>query len=42
MRDSYMEFFSEGYISKDQFFDFGLKKTIYAPFEKVEVEWATF
>jgi len=34
-----MELFSEGYISKDQFFDFGLKKTIYAPLEKAESEW---
>ncbi len=39
MRDSYIRFFSEGYISKEQFFDLGLKETIYAPYEKVEEEW---
>ena len=39
MRDSYIEFFSEGYLTKDQFFDFGLKQTIYAPYKKVESEW---
>lgn len=30
---------SEGYISKEQFFEFGLKETIYAPIEKAEREW---
>ena len=39
MRDSYIRFFSEGYISKDQFFEFGLKETIYVPYEKAEEEW---
>ena len=39
MRDSYIRFFSEGYISKEQFFEFGLKETIYAPYGKVELEW---
>ena len=39
MRDSYIRFFSEGYISKEDFFDFGLKETIYAPYEKAELEW---
>lgn len=39
MRDSYIRFFSEGYISKDQFFEFGLKETIYSPYEKAEIEW---
>lgn len=39
MRDSYIKFFSEGYISKEQFFEFGLKETIYAPFEKAERDW---
>jgi len=34
MRDSYMKFFSEGYISKEQFFEFGLKETIYVDFNK--------
>jgi hypothetical protein len=38
MRDSYIRFFSEGYISKEQCFEFGLKETIYAPYEKVEQE----
>ncbi len=39
MRDSYIRFFSEDYISKDQFFEFGLKETIYSPYEKAESEW---
>ncbi len=39
MRDSYIKFFSEGYISKEQFFEFGLKETIYAPYDKAEQEW---
>jgi len=39
MRDSYIRFFSEGYISKEQFFEFGLKETIYSPYEKAEKEW---
>ena len=39
MRDSYIRFFSEGYISKEQFFKFGLKETIYAPIEKAKREW---
>jgi len=39
MRDSYIRFFSEGYISKEQFFEFGLKETIYAPFDQAEREW---
>jgi len=39
MRDSYIRFFSKGYISKEQFFEFGLKETIYAPYEKAESEW---
>lgn len=39
MRDSYIRFFSEGYITKEQFFEFGLKETIYSPYEKVEREW---
>ncbi len=40
MRDSYIKFFSEGYISKEQFFEFGLKETIYAPYDKAESEWS--
>jgi hypothetical protein len=40
MRDSYIKFFSEGYISKEQFFEFGLKETIYAPYEKAERGWS--
>ena len=39
MRDSYLRFFSEGYISKEQFFEFGLKETIYASADKAEQEW---
>ena len=39
MRDSYERFFSQGYISKDQFFEFGLSETIYAPLDKTEVAW---
>jgi hypothetical protein len=39
MRDAYIRFFAEGYISKEQFFDFGLKETIYIPYEKAESEW---
>jgi len=39
MRDSYLRFFSQGYISKNQFFEFGLKETIYSPYEKAEKEW---
>jgi len=39
MRDSYLRFFSEGYISKEQFFEFGLKETIYVSADKAEQEW---
>lgn len=39
MRDSYERFFSQGYISKAQFFEFGLSETIYAPLDKAEVAW---
>ena len=39
MRDSYERFFSQGYISKDQFFEFGLNETIYAPLDKSEAAW---
>jgi len=39
MRDSYQRFFANGYISKQDFFEFGLKETIYAPYEKAEKEW---
>jgi hypothetical protein len=39
MRDSYLRFFEEGYISKEQFFEFGLKEIIYSPYDKAEVEW---
>ena len=41
MRDSYIRFFSEGYISKEQFFEFGLKETVYAPMDEAEREWAS-
>ena len=39
MRDSYERFFSEGYITKENFFEFGLKETIYAPQKKAAAEW---
>lgn len=39
MRDSYERFFSEGYISKEQFFDFGTRETIYAPVDKAREGW---
>ncbi len=39
MRDSYERFFAEGYISKEQFFDFGLRETIFSPYDKAEAEW---
>lgn len=39
MRDSYERFFSKGYISKEQFFDFGICETIYAPLDKAKEGW---
>ena len=39
MRDSYERFFSEGYISKEQFFDFGIRETIYPPIKKAKEGW---
>ena len=39
MRDSYIGFISKGYITKEQFFEFGLEETIYAPLEKAELAW---
>jgi len=39
MRDSYERFFSEGYISKEQFFDFGIRETIYAPLDAAKNRW---
>lgn len=39
MRDSYIRFFSKDYISKEQFFEFGLKETIYSPYEEAKTEW---
>lgn len=39
MRDSYERFFSEGYISKEQFFDFGIRETIYTLLEKAKEGW---
>jgi hypothetical protein len=41
MHCSYEKFFSTGYISKEQFFDFGLKETIYAPLDRAREEWAS-
>lgn len=40
MRDSYERFFLQGYITKEQFFEFGLRETIYAPLDKAEVAWS--
>ena len=39
MKDSYERFFSQGYITKEQFFQFGLHETIYAPIEKATESW---
>lgn len=39
MRDSYIRFFSECSITKEHFFEFGLKETIYAPYDKAEQNW---
>jgi len=39
MLDAYEQFFSKGYISKQQLFEFGLNETLYAPLDKVEQEW---
>ena len=39
MRDSYERFFSECHITKEQFFDFGLRETIYAPLEDAKASW---
>lgn len=39
MRDAYIRFFDQGYISKQQFFEFGLAETIYAPFDEAKKHW---
>ena len=39
MRDSYECFFSQGFITKEQFFEFGLQETIYAPVEVATDAW---
>ncbi len=39
MRDSYERFFSKFHITKEQFFDFGLQETIYAPLEDAKASW---
>ncbi len=39
MRDSYQNFFSQGYISKEQFFEFGLSETIYVDFDTASQGW---
>lgn len=36
MRDSYVEFINAGCISKEQFFEFGLSKTIYPSHDKAK------
>jgi hypothetical protein len=40
MRDSYERFFSKGYLTKKQFFEFGLKETIYSPMDKAKAAWS--
>lgn len=39
MKDSYLNFFAKGYISKEQFFEFGLSETIYVDFDKAAEKW---
>tara|TARA_R110000868_G_scaffold138329_1_gene352309 strand:+ start:31644 stop:32318 length:675 start_codon:yes stop_codon:yes gene_type:complete len=39
VRDSYARFFSEGYITKEQFFEFGLSETIYASLDSAREAW---
>lgn len=39
MRDSYERFFELGLVTKQQFFDFGLGDTIYAPSGKAKLAW---
>jgi len=39
MRDSYARFFSEGFITKEQFFKFGLEDVIFAPIKGSEEGW---
>jgi|GEM_PF-1509555 hypothetical protein len=42
MRDSYVEFINAGCISKEQFFEFGLSKTIYPSHDKAKKELTDF
>ena len=37
--DSYEKFLTQ-YVSKEDFFNFGLNETIYIPIEKVNIEWS--
>lgn len=39
MKDSYAEFFNRRYISKEQFFEFGLEESIYISFEEAKTGW---
>jgi hypothetical protein len=39
MLDSYLEFFSKGYLTKEQFFEFGLESLISSPLPEAEFEW---
>jgi len=39
MRDSYERFFSQNYLNKEEFFDFGISETIYVDFETAAQEW---
>ena len=39
MRDSYERFFSEGYITKEQFYNFGVRETIHGEIEEATEFW---
>ena len=39
MRDSYLNFFSKGLITKDEFFEFGLSETIYVDIDTANDAW---
>ena len=39
LRDSYKRFFSKFNLSKEQFFNFGIRETIYAPIDKAQEGW---
>ena len=39
MLDSYQQFFSKGYISEEDFFEFGISETIFVDFDKAAEAW---